>query len=418
MTPNLLPYFTQNQLSPTLAINEKSIALLAAGRKVYRFGFGQSPFPVPDLLVRALQANADQKDYLPVQGLPALREVVAAYYRGQRLACHSDRVLIGPGSKQLQYLLQVVLNCQVLLPAPSWVSYAPQAKMLHKQLAWLPTCRQRNWMLAPESLSAYCQANPATPKLLILNYPSNPTGASFEEAGLQALAEVARQHKVIVLSDEIYGELYFDHPHQSIAHFYPEGTIISNGLSKWCGAGGWRLGYFIFPTNFQALLKAMKVAASETFSAVCAPVQYAAIEAFQGHEEMNDYLDRCRKVLKAVAKAVSSQLEQSNISHPLAGGGFYMLPDFEHYRKQLAARGVVSSEQLCAQLLEQTGVALLPGTAFGMPADQLLARLSYVDFDGQQALGISPESLEAEGLSQIAGHMLEGIEKMGSWLKG
>ncbi|MCA9695173.1 MAG: aminotransferase class I/II-fold pyridoxal phosphate-dependent enzyme, partial [Myxococcales bacterium] len=224
--------------SATLAINERSAALVAEGRRVYRLGLGQSPFPVPELVVEALRANAHQKDYLNVRGLAELRAAVADYHRRRsQTPATSEDVLIGPGSKELMFLIQLVYYGDLVVPIPSWVSYEPQAQIIGRHVRWIRTRREDHWLLQPEELERLCAQDPKRPRLLILNYPNNPTGVSYDKETLAALAEVAARYQIVLLSDEIYGELHHRDEHHSIAEYYPEGTIVSTGLSKWCGAG-------------------------------------------------------------------------------------------------------------------------------------------------------------------------------------
>ncbi|MCP4992879.1 MAG: aminotransferase class I/II-fold pyridoxal phosphate-dependent enzyme, partial [Gammaproteobacteria bacterium] len=252
--------------SATLAINEQCSQLNQQGCDVFRLGLGQSPFPVADPVVEELRANAHQKDYLPVKGLPRLREAVASYHRQQAgIAYTQDDVLIGPGSKELMFLVQLVYYGDLVIPTPSWVSYAPQANIIGRHIRGVPTTMEDCWKISPKALDALCSNDPTRPRLLILNYPNNPSGITYSNEELESLAAVARRYRVILLSDEIYGEIRFDGRHQSIARYYPEGTIISAGLSKWCGAGGWRLGTFTFPENLRWLLDTVAVVASETY---------------------------------------------------------------------------------------------------------------------------------------------------------
>jgi len=269
-------------LSATLEINERSARLAREGRPVVRLGLGQSPFPVPDEVVEELRANAHRKDYLPVGGLRELQEAVARYHhRSQGIEVQGRDVLIGPGSKELMFILQLVHYGDLAIPTPSWVSYAPQAQIIGRRIRWLPTSPEHGHRLTPEALEALCAEDPGRPRVVILNYPGNPTGDTYPVDELKALARVARRHRVVLLSDEIYGELHHRGRHVSIARFYPEGTVVSSGLSKWCGAGGWRLGTFAFPPTLRWLQAAMAAVASETFTSTSAPIQHAAVRAFE-----------------------------------------------------------------------------------------------------------------------------------------
>lgn len=411
-------------VSATLGINELSNTLIAEGRQVYKMGLGQSPFPVPLPVVEELQANAHQKDYLPVRGLPALQQAVVGYYqRTQNLNFRPENILVGPGSKELMFILQLAYYGDLLIPTPSWVSYAPQAHIIGRHVYWLPTHRDNRWLLTPEELDKLCRKDPTKPRIVILNYPNNPTGCSYTDDELKALAEIARKYKIILLSDEIYGELNFEGTHTSIARHYPEGTIISSGLSKWCGAGGWRLGTFAFPAALHWLLEGMAAVSSETFTATSAPIQYAAVRAFRGGPRIEEYLSHSRRILKALSDHVCGQLAAKGAMVAPPQGAFYIFPDFTPLKDKLAARGISTSTEMCEKILEQTGVALLPGSSFGRPEHELTTRLALVDFDGAKALSTSgryplSEPLPDDFLGNCCFKVVEGIDRLCDWVNG
>ncbi len=408
-------------ISATLAINEQCDRLLAEGQPVYRLGLGQSPFPVPLPVVEELRANAHQKSYLPVRGLPALRAAVADYgNRTQGLTVRAEDVLIGPGSKELMFILLMVYYGDLVIPTPSWVSYAPQAHIVGRQVHWLPTTPNQ-WLLTPAALDRFCRKDPTRPRIVILNYPNNPTGCSYSAEQLQALAEVARRYRLVLLSDEIYGELNFTGRHLSIARYYPEGTIISGGLSKWCGAGGWRLGTFVFPESLGWLLDAMATVASESFTSTSAPIQYAAVRAFRGGLRIERYLWQSRRILRTLGMELRRRLQAAGLTVAEPCGSFYLFPDASPLRERLAARNILDSERLCQQLLADTGVAILPGTAFGRPPEELTARIAYVDFDGARALAAAEQvaadtALGGDFLESWCGRMLTAVDRMCQWL--
>jgi aspartate aminotransferase len=327
-----------------------------------------------------------------------------------------DDVLVGPGSKELLFLLQLVFYGDLVIPAPAWVSYAPQARILGRQVRMVATSRDNGWRLTPEGLERICLEDKDRPRILILNYPSNPTGLTFDKIQLQALAKVARKYQVVVVSDEIYGEVHHDGSHISMARYYPEGTIVSAGLSKWCGAGGWRLGTFFFPPQMRWLLDAMATAASETYTSVCAPIQHASVRAFEGGPEIESYLNASRKVLKALGNWSAKQLRASGARVDDPQGAFYLFPELEDIRPKLEARGINTAEALCSQLLESTGVAVLPGTDFGRPHGELSIRLAYVDFNGTAAIENAQGDLDDAWLRTHCPRVVDGIERMVAWL--
>ncbi len=409
------------QPSATLAINERSDRLRRQGRRIFKLGLGQSPFPVPEPVFEALRRPAPAKDYLPVRGLPALRQAVVDHHRRTYgIESSADDVLIGPGSKELMFLLQLVYYGDLVVPTPAWVSYAPQARIIGRHVRFLPTRAADNWRLTAAALDELCREDPERPRILILNYPSNPTAATYSRGELEDLAAVARRYRVILLSDEIYAKLHHDGEHASIVPFYPEGTIFSGGLSKWCGAGGWRLGVFVFPRGLRWLLDAMAAVASETYTSTSAPIQYAAVRAFEGGEEIDLYLARSRLVLQALGRRLARDLSAAGAEVTTPQGGFYLFPDFSGLAPRLAERGITRSAELCERLLEDTGVAILPGSDFGRLPEELAARLAYVNFDGARALEAVgdplPESLDDAFVEAHCADSVEGVARLCEWL--
>lgn len=408
--------------SATLAINELSNKLRKDGRMIYKLGLGQSPFPVPQPVVDELKVNAHQKDYLPVKGLPQLREAAADYHCRTHGICYtSDDVLIGPGSKELMFLLQYTYYGDLVIPTPSWVSYAPQAQIIGRQVRWIKTNRENNWRLSAEELEEQCKDDEIKPRIVILNYPSNPVGVSYSINELKEIASVAKKHKMILLSDEIYGELHHEGKHLSIARYYPEGTIISGGLSKWCGAGGWRLGTFVFPESLNGLKDIMSAMASETFTSTSAPIQYAAVRAFQGGSEIENYLWNSRRILKELSKNIVSKLSSVGVYVCQPDGAFYLFPDFSDLNDSFKKKGIKTSSELCKKLLEDTGVALLPGSAFGRPDEELTARLAYVDFDGARAISAckrlkNNNGIDEQFLKNYCRNILKAIDLICDWI--
>jgi aspartate aminotransferase len=406
--------------SATLAINERSQRLVAEGRQVYRLGLGQSPFPVPAHVRDCLARNAHQKDYLSVKGLPALRQAVVDWVkRTEGLDYSADNILVGPGTKELMFLVQLVYYGDLVIPSPSWVSYAPQARIIGRHIHWLRTRPETGLGVEPDALEELCEKDPERPRLLILNSPSNPTGLCYSEDQLQALATVLRKYRVLALSDEIYSGTHFSGGHVSLARYYPEGTIISNGLSKWCGAGGWRLGFFVFPQGLSWLADAMAAVASETFTSTSAPIQYAAVSALEDRPEMHDYMLHSRQILAALAGHASRTLSNAGAELSQSAGGFYLFPRFETHRAELAKRGIDNGQEFCERLLEETGVAILPGNCFGRPDLELSARLAVVDFDGAQALQkAASETIDEDFIKRHCSRVTSAVERLADWASG
>lgn len=412
--------------SATLAIKNTCRTLVRQGRPVFDFGLGQSPFPVPTPVVEALRLAAVEKDYLPVKGLPLLREAVADFHRTKdQVEAHPERVIVGPGSKELMFLLQIVYYGEILIPTPCWVSYIPQARIIGRRISLIPTSWEDSWKLTAEKLLETIEIvnDHSRPRLLVLNYPSNPSGNTYSPDELKELAEIARRFQLVVLSDEIYGQLHHRAEHVSIGQFYPEGTVLSSGLSKWCGAGGWRLGTFLFPPDLEWLCDAMAAVASETYTSVSAPIQHAAVRAFHGGVEIERYLWHARRILAALGRRCAQALGDAGVRVPAPDGGFYLFLDFSAFRESLAQQGITTGDALCRKLLDETGVAILPGSAFARPRQELTARLAYVDFDGARALAASEKiPLDQELPEDFTDHWCENVivgkQRLAAWVQG
>ena len=397
------------QPSSTLAINEKTKELESKGFKVYKFGFGQSPFPIPSDIVEELACNASKKEYLPSKGLLELRIAIAKNLKGKKYLFDQNDIIIGPGTKELMFLLQIAFDGEIILPIPSWVSYFPQAIINKNKVHFLETNFEDKWHLTENKLKEISDKIGNKKKLIIMNYPNNPSGTNPKK--IEELSNWLKKNNFIVLADEIYSDLNFQDNYSSISHFYPEGTIVSNGLSKWCGAGGWRLGFFAIPNQFKKLNTTISNLATETFSSVSAPIQYAAIKAYNSNQD--DYLSKSKNILKKIALEAYKKFNTNKIKVIMPDGGFYIMPDFS----ELLKNRFKSSVDMCNQLLKDTGVAVLPGCDFGFPKDKLVFRLSYVDFDGKKFLNSVSKDVKIndEHLRKFAPKIIEGIDKIINW---
>ena len=393
--------------SSTLRMNEISNKLESKGKKIYRFGFGQSPFQVPDDVVNELKNNAHQNKYLSMQGLSELRTAISKYSSNKNSQNYKpENIIVGPGTKELMFLLQLLFDGDILLPAPSWVSYAPQALLSRNRTHWIVTKSENNWFPTGEEIEKVILKDRKKNYLLFLNSPNNPSGQICNN--LKEISIIAKKYNILILSDEIYSELSFHENFQSISQFYPEKTIISTGLSKWCGAGGWRLGHFIIPEALKELRDSLKILASETFSSVSAPIQYAAIAAYSNNHD--EYINNSRSILKLVGEYVYNNLKSNKINMNKPQGGFYLMPEF-------LIKKFSTSQDMCSDILEKTGVALLPGSDFGFSKERMIVRLSFTDFNGQEFMDYIKKNnkLDTSLISKFAPKIVEGTNKLKLW---
>ena len=395
--------------SSTLVINEKCKKLINQGKKVYQFGFGQSPFPVPEKIVTALKNNAHRKEYLPIQGLSKLRESISKNLKKKvGINYPKENIVITPGSKEAMLLLHVAFNGEIILSAPSWVSYEPQAIIGRNKVHWIHTSRENNWFPTANQLEKKIKSIKKKNLIFILNSPNNPSGTICKN--LKELAAVAKKYNLIILSDEIYTDLTFCNKYESISQYYPERTFISGGLSKWCGAGGWRVGFFAVPNRLSELLENIKTLASESYSTVNSPAQFAAVEAYEG--DFSEYKAKTLNILRSVGNYVYNNLKSNKVLINPPQGAFYLMPEFPNKRFK-------TSTELCERILDETGVAMLPASDFGFGPKKMLTRLCYIDFDGSEFLKapINSKFIEDKIIEKYAPNVVEGVKKLSNWAK-
>ena len=392
----------------------------ARGKEVSHFGFGQAAFPVPGLLVDALREHAGENSYLPTQGLLELREAVCGFLdREFSLKYSPGDIFIGPGSKELIFQVSYMVEGVLLAPAPSWVSYGPQATIRGKKLVPIETQRENGYKLKPRELDQACHSLAQEQKLLILNNPNNPTGCVYSEEELRELADICRAYNVVVISDEIYAMIDFTGKgHTSIASYYPEGTIISTGLSKSFAAGGYRLGVMVIPDSLGVLKGALKSIISETFSAVSAPIQYAAREAYSRFDEIRDEIRLNTEIYQYASRYLWKRFLDMDLNCPKPQGAFYLFPDFENFREKLRKKGILTGIQLSQELLQKIGVAFLPGSDFYFPATNLGVRVASVDFDGVTVRQKWPEGpVSEEKTGELFPNLVNGCNRLEQYLK-
>ena len=375
--------------SPTLAVTAKAKALKAAGEPVIGFGAGEPDFPTPANVVEAAQrAAADPANhrYTPATGLPELREAIATKTaRDTGLEVPAEHVVVTNGGKHA--LFDVFLSLidpgdEVLVPAPYWVSYPAQIQLAGGRTVAVPTDKTSGFRTSVEQLESL---RTDRTKALVFVSPSNPTGAVYPRAEIEAIGAWAAEHGIWVITDEIYEHLvYGEATMASLPVVAPEAagrTIVVNGVAKTYAMTGWRVGWAIAP---EEIAKGMGKLQSQMTSNVANVAQAAAIEALTGDQgpvaEMRTAFDRRRRT--AVEKL--SAIDGVEVVEP--EGAFYVFPSFEGVLgRELAGRRVETTLELADVLLDEAKVALVPGEAFGLPG---YARLSYALGDDDLAEGI------------------------------
>ena len=282
-------------------------------------------------------------------------------------------------------------SADLLLPTPSWVSYAPQAHLLGRKVHRVAANPEDDYRLRvpniAEALAVSRAINPDSAQMLLTNSPNNPTGCMFDAAEREQLTTYCRSEGVGILADEIYARVeHGTREHVSLAELYPEGTMVFGGLSKHLSLGGWRVGVGIVPDTPEGaeLASALELVASELWSSNATPVQHAAILAYADSSPpgaIDAHVRRCAAMHALRTRALFDGLRALNVDVPEPHGGFYVFATFNRWREALAARNVHTSVDLAAYLLDEHAIASLPGSALGCAPNQLSLRLatSYLD---------------------------------------
>jgi aspartate aminotransferase len=360
--------------SATVSITARAQRLREQGRDMIVLSVGEPDFPTPaHIKAAAIEALArDETKYTPVDGARRLKEaVVAKLARDNALAYTPEQVLISSGAKQSCYNACLALlgpGDEAIVPAPYWVSYPDMVRLAEAEPVIVPTAAEHSFKISAEQLER--AITPRT-RLLILNSPCNPTGAVYSRADWRALGDVLRAHpRVVVLSDEIYEHIYWaGERFTSFAAACPElyeRTLTVNGMSKGYAMSGWRVGYAAGPV---AVIKAMTSLQSQSTTNACTISQAAAAAALLGDQscvrEMCAEFERRHVLFSAGIVALPG------VTCVPAQGAFYLLPNVE---AAMRTHGFATDIEFCEELLERTGVALVPGTAFGAPGH---VRLSF-----------------------------------------
>ena len=391
----------------------------------YGFAFGQSPFPVPRLVQEALIKNADKGAYAPVPGIPELRNAISKYnkhYFGMDIA--PERIYVGPGTKELIFNLLEILHGTVILPTPAWLGYLPQIRFLKKNYHMLPARADRK--ISPNDLKKLALRLQDRQKILILNNPHNPTGLLYDRLELEEIADVCREQNITVISDEIYAQTTYDFTKfVSMGKIYPEGTFVTNGLSKSHAAGGYRLGYVIFPQHAIDLRRQFKKILATEYTAVSTPIQHAAIAGFEISKELDEYFDVTRNIHHIMGEYTHhalSSIEGVKTTKPDAT--FYLLADFNAFATDLQKAKISTSQKLSESLIVHPyHTAIVGGDSLVLERTDFSARIAYVDYDGakvyQNYLNDKPKSSSErmEFVKNNAPRVVAGIEMIGKFLE-
>jgi aspartate aminotransferase len=359
--------------SPTLAVAEKAAKLKAQGLDIIGLGTGEPDFDTPEHIKKAaIEAiKAGFTKYTAVDGIPDLKKAIQAKLKHENLLDYElNQIIVGTGGKQCCYnLCMALLNPgdEVIIPAPYWVSYPDMVMLAEGIPVFVPTTAAQHFKMTPQQLKA--AITPRT-KLLFINSPSNPSGVAYSKKELKALAEVLLEHPQIwIATDDMYEHILWQKPFVNIVNVEPklkERTIVLNGVSKAYAMTGWRIGY---AAGDRELIEQMKSVQSQSTSNPCSIAQKAAIAALTGDQQV---VNAMNEAFQGRHTYVLKRLHQiQGIKVVPADGTFYLFPDVSSIIQQ---KGYQDDLEFAERLLQEQGLAIVPGSAFGAPG---CIRLSF-----------------------------------------
>jgi aspartate aminotransferase len=368
------------ELSATLAADERVRLKIASGAPVVHLAFGEAGLPVLPSIRAVLGRAAGENAYGPVVGSVTAREAASGYFGRRGLVTQPDQIIFAPGSKALLFALLRVLPGDVVLPCPSWVTYAAQAALVGKRVWRVPIGAAGGLpdpALLEESLAAARRAG-LCPGVLLVTLPDNPTGTVASPELVRAVAGIAEANSLLIISDEIYRDLTFRGTIASPAEFLPATTFVTSGLSKSTALGGWRIGFARMPDSAigRAAHHAVQGLASEVWSSLAAPMQRVAAHVLAEPDDLREHVERSRRLHERTSLAVYDLLLAAGLDCRRPSAAFYLYPDLEPLRPQLATLGVQTVDELTDALLERCGIAVLGGTAFGDSPGRLRCRIA------------------------------------------
>ncbi|MFC4530786.1 pyridoxal phosphate-dependent aminotransferase [Sphaerisporangium dianthi] len=398
-------------LSATLAANEDIARRRRAGERILNLAFGEAGLPVHPALRERLEAASRENAYGPVAGDASLREAAAGYWERRGLPTDPGLVVCGPGSKPLLYALLLAIGGDIVLPMPSWVSYAAQAGLAGVHPIMVPAPPGEGGTPDPEQVEAAvlaARARGRAVRSVLVTLPDNPTGRLAKPRTVRRLAEVARELDLVIISDEIYRDLVHDPgaAFLSPAAVAPERTVVTSGLSKSLALGGWRIGVARVPSR--PLRDAVLAVASEIWSSPAAPVQRAAAYAYTEPPELVERVAASRRLHGVVAREVAGRFSRAGAIVAEPQGGFYLYPDFTPLQR------FGTSAELSAALLDRHGIGVLPGTAFGdrpgNPCVRVATSLLYGEGEERRLATLeSREPLRMPWVAASLGHLDDAL---------
>lgn len=366
-----------NNISPTLQSKLYLEEMKRLGQSVYNFGLGENPISQPSFYIEMVRKHAAQKEYISSEGITPLSNCLKNMYDTENM---KHEVLVGNGLKELLFVVQSAFEGKIIHVTPSWVSYSEHVDLLNRldDLVEIKTSIEDEFRINLNVLETTLEQYKDEPKMILLNYPNNPTGTCYTNNHLEEVARLLRKYNCMIFADEIYLNLCYRDNQRSISEFAPELTIRATSVSKDFACGGYRIGWCVFPSSLKPFFEKCRNFASRVYSCSAAPIQYATYELLENKEISNMYIKKTKQLYQHVIAELLPIIKETKLMYPDPSGAWYVFLDFTHYKSELADMDIYDSIDLSAYLMKNHNIITVAAQHFR--DDSLALRFSLVDF--------------------------------------
>lgn len=393
-----------NNISSTLKAKMILEECKKNNRKIYNYGLGENPIMQPEYYIDMMKKYADKKHYTNCSGIPELNKTLKNIYNTNNT---KYEVLVGNGLKELLFIIQMAFEGKIIHITPSWVSYKEHIQILNKEdsLIEFETNVHENFKINLNKFESLLESIKTENKIVLFNNPNNPTGIAYNNVEIEQFANLLKKYNCYVFADEIYLNLCYSQNVKSISQFIPELTIQGSSVSKDLGCGGYRLGWMAFPESLNNLYNKCAEFSSNIYSCASVPTQYATNDMLLNKELHKHFYIESSKIYNIISSKICELLDLTKLNFVKPNAAWYILINFDAYKKELNNLDIYTGTELSTYLLEKLSILTVAGDPFNIKGLNL--RLSFVDFkytiNQKEELDIS--------------NMIEGMKVLSKFLK-
>jgi len=393
-----------NNISSTLKAKMILEECKKNNKKIYNYGLGENPIKQPEYYIDMMKKYADKKHYTNCSGIPELNKTLKDIYNTNNT---KYEVLVGNGLKELLFIIQMAFEGKIIHITPSWVSYKEHIQILNKEdsLIEFETNVHENFKINLNKFESLLKSIKTEKKIVLFNNPNNPTGIAYNNVEIEQFANLLKKYNCYVFADEIYLNLCYSQNVKSISQFIPELTIQGSSVSKDLGCGGYRLGWMAFPESLNNLYNKCAEFSSNIYSCASVPTQYATNDMLLNKELHKHFYIESSKIYNIISSKICEILDLTKLNFVKPNAAWYILINFDAYKKELNNLDIYTGTELSTYLLEKLSILTVAGDPFNIKGLNL--RLSFVDFK------YTINQKEELDLS----NMIEGVTVLSNFLK-